>query len=69
MMMIVCNISLKIDPGVEKDWIEWNKKEHIPDVLSTGFFPSNKKYLEEFAPIIRERAFQKWENKFITLVL
>jgi hypothetical protein len=40
--MIVYNVSIKIDPGIEKDWIAWNKKEHIADVLSTGFFSGHK---------------------------
>ena len=27
----------KIDPVIEKDWIEWNKKEHIGCIIHRFF--------------------------------
>ena len=40
--MIVYNITLKITPEIETEWIRWQKEEHIPDVLSTGLFTDHK---------------------------
>ena len=36
--MIVYNITLKIDPEIEKEWIKWQQEEHIPEVMSTKLF-------------------------------
>jgi hypothetical protein len=36
--MVVYNVTINIDQDVEKDWIDWMKTEHIPDVLETGLF-------------------------------
>jgi hypothetical protein len=40
--MFVYNVTIKIDPEIEKEWIEWMQKEHIPEVLSTGMFSENR---------------------------
>lgn len=40
--MIVYNITLKIDPEIEKDWINWQKEEHIPEIMSTKLFSDYK---------------------------
>lgn len=40
--MIVYNITIKIPPAVEQDWIEWQKREHIPEVMATGLFTEYK---------------------------
>lgn len=42
--MIVYNISIKIKSGIEKEWIEWQKKEHIPEVMASGQFTGYKFY-------------------------
>jgi len=42
--LIVYNITIKIDPGVEEEWLEWQKKEHIPEVMDTGLFTEFKFY-------------------------
>lgn len=36
--MILYNVTIKIDPTIQDEWITWMKAEHIPDVLKTGFF-------------------------------
>lgn len=38
--MIVYNITMKIDPEIKTEWLEWQKSEHIPDVMATGLFTS-----------------------------
>ena len=40
--MFVYNITLKIDPKIEKEWINWQKEEHIPEVMSTKLFSEYK---------------------------
>lgn len=40
--MIIYNVTINIDASVHEDWLEWMKKEHIPDVMATGFFIENR---------------------------
>ena len=42
--MIVYNITIKIAPAIEEEWVNWQKDEHIPDVMSSGQFTENKFY-------------------------
>ncbi len=91
--MIVYNITMKVDPSIEEEWLEWQKNEHIPEIMQTELFAEFKlyklleqdeaegntyvvqyyapssahldKYLEKFAPSLREKAIEKWGNKFI----
>ena len=43
-MMILYNVTLKVDPQIHEEWKQWMKEEHIPKVLATGAFVSNKMY-------------------------
>lgn len=91
--MIVYNITIKIDPAIETEWIQWQQQEHIPDIMASGqfshwkmfrlleqddsegmtfvvqyFAPSLENYncyIEEYAPLLRQKAFDKWGNRFI----
>ena len=91
--MIVYNITNKIQAAIEKEWIEWQKNEHIPEVMSSGQFTGYtfyrlleqdesdgityivqyfapdihhyNKYINSFAPSLREKALNKWGNKFM----
>jgi len=40
--MLVYNITLKIDPEIEKEWVKWQQEEHIPEVISTKLFSEYK---------------------------
>ncbi|MGB3466499.1 MAG: DUF4286 family protein [Cyclobacteriaceae bacterium] len=42
--MILYNVTVNIDFSVEEEWKKWMKDEHIPKVLATGTFISNKMY-------------------------
>ena len=42
--MIVYNITIKIDPGIEKEWVDWQINEHIPEIMSTGLFLDHNFY-------------------------
>jgi hypothetical protein len=39
--MVVYNVTVKINPDIEKEWVAWQKHEHIPEVLATGLFASH----------------------------
>lgn len=92
--MVVHNITIKVDPQIEKEWIEWQKNEHIPDVMATGLFSDYrffrlleqdetegityviqylsssilqyKKFIEEFAASLNQKALSKWKDQFIS---
>ncbi|MFM2048774.1 MAG: hypothetical protein RI955_1322 [Bacteroidota bacterium] len=38
--MILYNVTVKIDPIIENEWLTWMQQTHIPDVMNTGFFDS-----------------------------
>jgi Domain of unknown function (DUF4286) len=40
--MILYNVTVKINADLEKDWLQWMKETHIPDVLNTGLFSGHK---------------------------
>ena len=42
--MIVYNITTKILPHIEEQWLQWQTHEHIPEIMATGLFDAFKKY-------------------------
>lgn len=38
MSKIVYNITIKILPEIEEAWLQWQRREHIPEVMATGYF-------------------------------
>lgn len=40
--MLIYNVTVKIEPSIQKDWVKWMKEVHIPDVMGTGLFVENK---------------------------
>ena len=40
--MILYNVTVKLNATLEKDWLDWMQKVHIPDVLKTGLFKEHK---------------------------
>lgn len=91
--MIVYNITMKVEPSIETGWLQWQREEHIPEILATGLFTEHKffrlleqdeadgityviqyfassqedyrKYIEEFAPLFRKKASEKWKDQFV----
>ena len=91
--MIVYNISIRIIPEIEEEWVRWQKEEHIPDVMSSGQFTEYKfyrlleqqepdgityvvqyfasslenynRYINDTSHTLRQKALDKWGNKFI----
>lgn len=42
--MLLYNVTVGIDKAHEKEWLQYMKTKHIPDVLKTGMFVSGKIY-------------------------
>lgn len=40
--MIIYNVTVNIEESVEKEWVDWMTKVHIPDVMATNMFLSAK---------------------------
>src|SRR5438045_3150545 len=40
--MVVYNITIKIDPQIENEWLQWQKNEYIPGIMATGLFSEFK---------------------------
>ena len=36
--MILYNVTLKVDPQIDADWMAWMRSIHIRDVMMTGLF-------------------------------
>lgn len=36
--MILYNVTVKIEPDIKEEWLQWMKDKHIPDVMATGHF-------------------------------
>ncbi len=91
---IVYNVTIKVDPQIEEQWIDWQKNVHIPEVMATGLFSDHKffrlleqdeadgityvtqyfspsidnykKYIDEFAALLNEKAVAKWNHQFVS---
>jgi hypothetical protein len=92
-ILFVYNITIQVDPKFEQEWLQWQQKEHIPDIMATGMFSEWKiyhllgqdetegityviqyfadtfdnceRYLQNHAPLLREKALQRWGDRFI----
>lgn len=40
--MILYNITVNVEEGVQTDWLHWMKQTHIPEVMQTGCFQDYK---------------------------
>ncbi len=36
--MFIYNVTIKIDPSIQEDWVKWMKEEHLPAVMKTDCF-------------------------------
>lgn len=41
-MKILYSVTVKIENEVHDDWLEWMRNVHIPDVMETKMFESNR---------------------------
>ena len=91
--MIVYNITMKVDLSIENEWVQWQREEHIPEIMETGLFTEYKffrlleqdetegityviqffassmekyqSYIEKYAPLLRKKAAEKWNDQFV----
>jgi len=42
MNQVIYNVTVSVDPNVHAEWLNWMREVHIPDVLATGLFLSNR---------------------------
>lgn len=40
--MIIYNITIKVDFSIHNEWLNWMKEKHLPKVMETGMFLSNR---------------------------
>lgn len=40
--MILYNVTVNVDNAAADEWVNWMQTTHIPDVLATGLFSSNR---------------------------
>ena len=40
--MIIYNVTVKINPEVHDEWLNWIKTTHMPNVMLTGYFQSKQ---------------------------
>ncbi len=36
--MIIYNVTTKVDLSIAEEWLQWMRREHIPEVVATGCF-------------------------------
>lgn len=36
--MLIYNVTINVEESIEKEWLLWMQKEHIPEVIATGKF-------------------------------
>jgi len=36
--MILYHVTVKIDPSVHDEWLDWMLSSHVPQVMATGYF-------------------------------
>ncbi|MBK7762821.1 MAG: DUF4286 family protein [Bacteroidetes bacterium] len=42
--MYIYNVSIKILPNIESEWLKWMKESHMNEVLATGMFDEASLY-------------------------
>ncbi|WP_276359100.1 DUF4286 family protein [Daejeonella sp. H1SJ63] len=40
--MILYNVTIILDESIHNEWLNWMRSEHIPNVMNTGYFISNR---------------------------
>ncbi len=40
--MILYNVTIKVEPAINEEWVKWMKDEHIPELMETGLFVDSR---------------------------
>lgn len=91
--MYIYNVTIKVHPDIEQEWLQWMKSTHINEVIETGMFddytfceliePADdeaktfvvqyltdsesryQQYIQTFAPLLRQKGYDRFSDKFI----
>ena len=36
--MVIYNVTLSVEESITKEWLDWMRTTHIPEVMGCGFF-------------------------------
>lgn len=40
--MIIYNVTVNVEKAIHREWLQWMKETHIPDVMNTGLFQHSR---------------------------
>lgn len=40
--MFIYNVTITVEKNIHEEWLKWMKNVHIPDVMRTGIFTTNR---------------------------
>ncbi len=40
--MIIYNVTIKLEFAIHREWLDYMKEVHVPDVMNTGMFQSHR---------------------------
>ncbi|XZF13789.1 DUF4286 family protein [Chitinophagaceae bacterium MMS25-I14] len=91
--MIIYNVTVKVEAEIAREWVNWMKTDHMPELMSTGLFTDARlcrlleqdeleavtysaqytcnsiaeynTYIGEYAPVMRDKSFRRFGNRFI----
>ncbi|MGE3723994.1 MAG: DUF4286 family protein [Candidatus Sericytochromatia bacterium] len=62
--MILYSVTVSLPEEREAEWLDWQREEHIPEVMATGFF--NKHSLHKLLEPIMEAGFVTYNVLYTT---
>ena len=71
--MLIYQVQIEIEPSIEKDWLDYMKRKHVPDVLATGLIVTHQvwRVSDSEKPIFHynyyfkdESAYQQYNEEF-----
>ena len=40
--MVLYNVTVSVESDIEQEWLHWMRSVHVPEVMATGYFESNR---------------------------
>lgn len=62
--MILYSVTVSLPEALEDTWLQWQREEHIPEVLATGFF--SKHSLHKLLEPVMEAGFVTYNVLYTT---
>lgn len=62
--MILYSVTVSLPETLEAEWVQWQREEHIPEVLATGYF--SKHALHKLLEPIMEAGFVTYNVLYTT---